>query len=58
MITNLLHRTQEVHGDQILYRFGNGLVVRTERLAAKTPLRILGSGGAAEYVAELHVEFF
>ena len=44
MIANLLHRTQEVQGDQILYRFGNGLVVKTERLGAKTPLRILGLG--------------
>jgi hypothetical protein len=44
MVANLLHRTQEVHGDQILYRFSNGLVVKTERLGAKTPLRILGLG--------------
>jgi hypothetical protein len=44
MVANLLYRTQEVHGDQILYRFGNGLVVETERLSVKTPLRILGLG--------------
>lgn len=44
MITNLLQRAHEVHGEQMLYRFGNGLVVKTEHLGTKTPLRILGLG--------------
>jgi predicted nicotinamide N-methyase len=44
MIANLLQRTHEVHGEQMLYRFGNGLIVKTEHLGVKTPLRILGLG--------------
>ena len=58
MVANLLHRTQEVHGDQILYRFGNGLVVKTERLGTKTPLRILGLGSPQNTLLNYMLNFF
>ena len=44
MTANLLQRTSEVHGEQMLYHFGNGLVVRTEHPGVKSPLRVLGLG--------------
>lgn len=58
MIANLLHRTQEIHGEQMLYRFGNGLVVRTEHLGAKTPLRILGLGSPQNTLLNYMLNFF
>ena len=42
---NLLQKTVEVRGDLVTYRFGNGLVVRTETLGKRDPLRILPLGG-------------
>jgi SAM-dependent methyltransferase len=43
-LPNLLQRTQEVQGDQILYRFGNGLRIKTEVLRKPDRLRILPLG--------------
>jgi hypothetical protein len=41
-IPNLLQRTHKVQGDQILYHFGNGLVIKTETFKSTNPLRIIG----------------
>jgi hypothetical protein len=40
-LPNLLQRTHEVQDDQILYRFGNGLTIKTEILRKHDRLRIL-----------------
>ena len=44
MVPNLLNRTHEVQGDQVLYRFGNGLAVKSETFKSKNPLRVLPLG--------------
>src|SRR5262249_7069716 len=43
-LPNLLQRTHEVQDDQIRYRFGNGLVIKTEILRKPDRLRILPLG--------------
>ena len=43
-LPNLLQRTYEVQDDQILYRFGNGLLIKTEILRKPDRLRILPLG--------------
>src|SRR6516165_2126798 len=43
-LPNVLRRTHEVQDDQILYRFGNGLLIRTEILRKPDRLRILPLG--------------
>ena len=43
-LPNLLQRTHEVQNDQILYRFGNGLIIKTEILQKNDRLRILPLG--------------
>jgi SAM-dependent methyltransferase len=43
-LPNLLQRTHEVQDDQILYRFGNGLRIKTEILRKPDRLRILPLG--------------
>ena len=43
-LPNLLQRTHEVQGDQILYRFGNGLLIKTEIFRKHDRLRILPLG--------------
>jgi hypothetical protein len=43
-LPNLLQRTHEVQGDQILYRFGNGLLIKTEIFRKPDRLRILPLG--------------
>jgi len=57
MIANLLQRTHEVHGEQMLYRFGNGLVVKTEHLGTKTSFRILGLGSPQNTLLNYMVNF-
>ena len=43
-LPNLLQRTHEVQDDQILYRFGNGLLIKTEIFRKPDRLRILPLG--------------
>jgi hypothetical protein len=43
-LPNLLQRTHEVQGDQMLYRFGNGLFIKTEIFRKHDRLRILPLG--------------
>ena len=43
-LPNLLQRTHEVQDDQILYRFGNGLLIKTEIIRKPDRLRILPLG--------------
>ena len=43
-LPNLLQRTHEIQDDQILYRFGNGLTIKTEILRKHDRLRILPLG--------------
>ncbi len=43
-LPNLLQRTHEVRGDHVFYRFGNGLVIKTEIFNKPDKLRILGLG--------------
>ncbi len=43
-LPNLLQRTHEVQGDQMLYRFGNGLLIKTEIFRKHDRLRILPLG--------------
>ncbi len=43
-LADLLRRTAEVRGDEIFYRFGNGLRLKAEILAKNDPLRILPLG--------------
>jgi methylase of polypeptide subunit release factors len=43
-LPNLLQRTHEVQDDQILYRFGNGLTIKTAILRKHDRLRILPLG--------------
>lgn len=43
-LPNLLHRTHNVQGDRVLYRFGNGLTLRAEIFRKNDKLRILPLG--------------
>ncbi len=43
-LPNLLQRTHEVQDDQMLYRFGNGLIIKTEILRKHDRLRLLPLG--------------
>src|SRR5262249_35912551 len=43
-LPNLLQRTHEVQGDQMLFRFGNGLLIKTEIFRKPDRLRILPLG--------------
>jgi Methyltransferase small domain len=43
-LPNLLQRSREVQGDQVLYRFGNGLRIKTEIFRKNDRLRILPLG--------------
>src|SRR5262249_24030072 len=43
-LPNLLEHTHEVQGDQMLYRFGNGLLIKTEIFRKPDRLRILPLG--------------
>ncbi len=43
-VPNLLNRTEEYKDDQILYRFGNGLLIKTENIMKRDTLRILPLG--------------
>jgi hypothetical protein len=43
-VADLLKRTHEVQGDEVLYRFGNGLTVKTEIFRKNDRLRILPLG--------------
>jgi hypothetical protein len=43
-VPNSLNRTEEYKDDQILYRFGNGLLIKTENIFKKDPMRILPLG--------------
>jgi len=43
-LPNLLQRTREVQGDHVFYRFGNGLVIKTDIFNKNDRLRILGLG--------------
>ena len=56
-IPNLLHRTHEVQGDRIRYRFGNGLVLTTETLKSANPLRILGLGSPQSMLLNYMLNF-
>ncbi|MFC1588052.1 methyltransferase [Planctomycetota bacterium] len=44
-IPNLLNRSHEVNGNIVTYRFGNGLIVKTEIFKKNDPQRILPLGG-------------
>ena len=41
-VPNLLQRTREVQGDHVFYRFGNGLVIKTEIFNKPDTRRISG----------------
>ncbi len=43
-VPNLLGRTEEYKDDQILHRFGNGLLIKTESMMKRDSLRILPLG--------------
>ncbi len=44
-LPNLVQWTREQDGDEVEYRFGNGLVIRTEVFHKRDPMRILPLGG-------------
>ena len=43
-LPDLLQRSREIQGEQVLYRFGNGLTLKTEILRKNDRLRILSLG--------------
>ena len=44
MLPDLLHRSSETRGDEVLYRFANGLAIKTEVFSKADTLRILPIG--------------
>ena len=44
MLPDLLQRRSELRGEEVLYRFANGLTIRAEIGSKRDPLRILGLG--------------
>jgi len=43
-LPDLLQRSREIQGEQVVYRFGNGLTLKTEILRKNDRLRILPLG--------------
>ena len=56
-VPNPLDRTEEHNGDLIIYRFGSGLIVKTESIWKKDTLRILPLGNPQGFLMNYMLNF-